>query len=93
MKQYSCYLFDADGTLMDTSELIYQSYRYVISRYKGKVYLCNRDIILFMTNKNNKEKDPRTHTIIGAAMEVLKGYGPRFFGSHLNKTTIGIQSY
>jgi GxxExxY protein len=40
--------------------------------------LCNRDIILLMTNKNNKEKDPRTHAIIGAAMEVHREMGPGF---------------
>jgi pyrophosphatase PpaX len=34
--EYSCYLFDADGTLMDTSELIYHSYLHVISQFKGK---------------------------------------------------------
>ena len=26
MKEYDCYLFDSDGTLTDTTELIYQSY-------------------------------------------------------------------
>ncbi|MBN2536440.1 MAG: hypothetical protein JXB88_26385, partial [Spirochaetales bacterium] len=32
--------------------------------------LCNRDIILPMNSKDNKEKDPLTHAIIGADMEV-----------------------
>lgn len=36
IKQYSCYLFDADGTLINTLELIYQSYLHVISQFKGK---------------------------------------------------------
>jgi pyrophosphatase PpaX len=36
IKHYSCYFFDADGTLMDTSELIYQSYVHVISRFNGR---------------------------------------------------------
>ena len=40
---------------------------------------------------NSKERDPRTHAIIGAAMEVLKSHGTRFFRSHLMKTTIGAQ--
>ncbi len=33
MKEYSCYLFDADGTLFDTAELIYQSFLYSCKKY------------------------------------------------------------
>ena len=36
MINYLCHLFDADGTLIDTAELIYQSYVHVISRFNGK---------------------------------------------------------
>ncbi|MBN2442908.1 MAG: HAD-IA family hydrolase [Spirochaetales bacterium] len=44
MKNYSCYLFDADGTLIDTAELIYQSYAHVISRFHGK-HVTREEII------------------------------------------------
>ncbi|MBN2535668.1 MAG: GxxExxY protein, partial [Spirochaetales bacterium] len=35
-------------------------------------------IILPMNSKDNKEKDPLTHAIIGAAMEVHREMGPGF---------------
>lgn len=38
MKKYDCYLFDADGTLIDTVELIYQCFVYTCKRFG------NRDI-------------------------------------------------
>ncbi|MBD3243559.1 MAG: HAD-IA family hydrolase [Chitinivibrionales bacterium] len=38
MKSYRCYLFDADGTLLDTSELIYRCFVHTVKRY------ANRDI-------------------------------------------------
>jgi len=33
MKDYSCYLFDADGTLFDTTELIYQCFLFTCRKY------------------------------------------------------------
>ncbi|MBD3421262.1 MAG: HAD-IA family hydrolase [Chitinivibrionales bacterium] len=33
MKPYTCYLFDADGTLIDTAELIFQSFRYSCKKF------------------------------------------------------------
>lgn len=33
LNQYEAYLFDADGTLIDTTELIYQTYKQTIRRY------------------------------------------------------------
>ena len=35
MKLYRFYLFDADGTLMDTAELIYRSYKYTLQKHNG----------------------------------------------------------
>ncbi len=35
-KLYNYFLFDADGTLMDTTELIYQSYRKTVGNLTGK---------------------------------------------------------
>lgn len=36
MKEYSTYLFDIDGTLLDTMELIYQTFHYTCLKYTGK---------------------------------------------------------
>jgi pyrophosphatase PpaX len=33
MKSYACYLFDADGTLIDTTELIYRCFRNTLDTY------------------------------------------------------------
>jgi|WetSurMetagenome_2_1015567.scaffolds.fasta_scaffold00048_56 pyrophosphatase PpaX len=35
MKDYACYLFDADGTLLDTTELIVQCFRFTCRKYGG----------------------------------------------------------
>jgi pyrophosphatase PpaX len=35
MKSYEYYLFDADGTLIDTTELIYQCFRYSCKKFGG----------------------------------------------------------
>jgi pyrophosphatase PpaX len=35
MKDYETYLFDIDGTLLDTMELIYQSFRATLVRFSG----------------------------------------------------------
>jgi len=35
MKQYSCYLFDVDGTLIDTAELIYQCFVFSCNKFAG----------------------------------------------------------
>jgi pyrophosphatase PpaX len=35
MKKYSYYLFDADGTLFDTTELIYKCFLYTLKKFKG----------------------------------------------------------
>jgi pyrophosphatase PpaX len=32
MKEYDCYLFDADGTLIDTTELIHHCFRYTLGK-------------------------------------------------------------
>lgn len=36
MKSYDCYLFDADGTLFDTTELIYRCFVYSLRKYAGR---------------------------------------------------------
>jgi pyrophosphatase PpaX len=36
MKNYTNYLFDADGTLIDTAELIYQAFKYSCRKFAGK---------------------------------------------------------
>lgn len=36
MKAYQCYLFDADGTLLDTSELIYRCFVHTLERFAGR---------------------------------------------------------
>ena len=35
IKDYACYLFDADGTLLDTTELIYQCFLFTCRKYGG----------------------------------------------------------
>jgi pyrophosphatase PpaX len=35
VKDYACYLFDADGTLIDTTELIYECFKYTCKRFGG----------------------------------------------------------
>ncbi|MDC7220402.1 MAG: HAD family hydrolase [Spirochaetales bacterium] len=35
MKDYETYLFDVDGTLLDTMELIYRSFRATLAKYDG----------------------------------------------------------
>ncbi len=35
MREYDIYLFDADGTITDTAELIYQCFRHSCSTYRG----------------------------------------------------------
>ncbi len=44
MKLYDSYLFDADGTLFDTVELICTCFQYVAEKYAGKT-MARRDII------------------------------------------------
>jgi pyrophosphatase PpaX len=36
MKPYNCYLFDADGTLFETTELIYRCFVYSLQKYAGR---------------------------------------------------------
>ncbi|MBD3305150.1 HAD-IA family hydrolase [candidate division KSB3 bacterium] len=36
MKSYTHYLFDADGTLLDTAELIYQAFKYSCRKFMNK---------------------------------------------------------
>ncbi|MBD3390912.1 MAG: HAD-IA family hydrolase [Chitinivibrionales bacterium] len=35
MKDYTCYLFDVDGTLLDTAELIFRCFEYTCRRFAG----------------------------------------------------------
>jgi pyrophosphatase PpaX len=44
MKEYDSYLFDADGTLFDTVELICTCFQYVAEKYTGKA--MDRDLIV-----------------------------------------------
>lgn len=44
MKPYDCYLFDADGTLFDTVDLICTCFQYVAEKYAGKT--MERSIII-----------------------------------------------
>ncbi len=38
MKQYSCIIFDLDGTLTRTNELIYATFNHVTQKYLGKTF-------------------------------------------------------
>ena len=44
MKDYSYYLFDADGTLFDTTELIYQCFVYSLDKF-GSIKKSKEEII------------------------------------------------
>jgi pyrophosphatase PpaX len=46
MKEYSHYLFDADGTLIDTTELIYQCFLYTCKKF------CNKEVSRVEVIKN-----------------------------------------
>ncbi len=43
MKEYSVYLFDADGTLFDTAELIYQCFVYSCKKY-GNRHITRKEV-------------------------------------------------
>ncbi len=44
MKQYETYLFDVDGTLIDTAELIFQCFRYSCKKFAG--IDVSRDLVM-----------------------------------------------
>jgi pyrophosphatase PpaX len=44
MRSYRCYLFDADGTLIDTTELIYQCFCHSLKRF-GKKNVSREQIV------------------------------------------------
>jgi HAD superfamily hydrolase (TIGR01509 family) len=47
MKKISCIIFDLDGTLANTSKLIYASFRHVARLYTGKIYTDPEILALF----------------------------------------------
>ncbi len=47
MKKYPCYLFDLDGTLLDTIDLVYECFRHVAQNIKG-FHLERKDVISYI---------------------------------------------
>lgn len=47
MNSISCVIFDLDGTLADTSKLIYASFRHVARLYTGRIYTDPEILALF----------------------------------------------
>ncbi len=41
MKHFSCFIFDLDGTLTQTNELIFATFNHVTEKYVGKVFTPN----------------------------------------------------
>lgn len=63
-KLYNYFLFDADGTLMDTTELIYQSYRKIVRNLTGKDVSRKRVIPLIGVTL-----ETGLHTLLGTQAE------------------------
>ena len=38
MRHLKCIVFDMDGTMTQTNQLIYDSFNYIAQKYKGKTY-------------------------------------------------------
>lgn len=93
MKKYSAYLFDIDGTLLDTTELIYQCFRYTCGKFGGMT-LAKDEVVgnIGLTLRDQMEKyfgtltDQRYRELADAHMEhqisIYKDYLGVFRGVH-----------
>lgn len=47
MKRFSCVIFDLDGTISQTNELIYATFNHVVGKYLGKVFTTQEIVATF----------------------------------------------
>jgi HAD superfamily hydrolase (TIGR01509 family) len=47
MKRFSCVIFDLDGTISQTNELIYATFNHVVGKYLGKVFTTAQIVATF----------------------------------------------
>jgi pyrophosphatase PpaX len=45
--KFKCVIFDMDGTLTDTNQLIFDSFNYIAMKYKGKTYSPSEIVAMF----------------------------------------------
>ncbi len=86
MKEYSTYIFDVDGTLIDTAELIYQCFKYSCKKFAD--ISVDRDIVMrhiglpfraqLEAYIGTVDTDERVEEIFTAHMKYQKAHYPNF---------------
>jgi pyrophosphatase PpaX len=72
--QIACVIFDMDGTLTQTNELIFASFNHVAQKHLGKTFSPEEIIAMFGPPETGAVKNLFGETVIGTAMEELIAY-------------------
>ncbi len=87
MKSYDSYLFDADGTLIDTAELIFQSFLYTCKKY-GDFTIDKPRVISGigqpLVQQIQEYLGRLSETELATVLEDYRDYQLDIYGGHLN---------